>query len=498
MKKMKKLFAILMTMAMVMGLGITTMAGTNSVTITVNNAANAEFVTAQVIVADSGKDTGWEIATEYVGYFTDAFSETNTQKIIKGMIYAENPQAEEAEEIVDFANKYADALAAIVATFDEADATSETITASSAGLYVIQGYEDNYNYSPMAVFVGMDMATGKPDGLITPQTVNAKKAPDTAEKTSDDTDKVVEIGKTVEYSVTSTVPYFADTEDNKEYWLKDTISGATYNSTHNDAENRDELTVNIFLKDTADANYPEDPDFTATAIVDENSFSCDLTNVLDVAKNTYANKYIKVTYEATVTGLLISNEAKFGDGSNDGRFGKDSDKLVTGTVTFTKTGANSVKLNNAVFVLKKGNQYATFTQSPVGTYTLTGWSDTITDVTKLTTQGADGSGNDLGQFIVQGLEKGVAYEFEEIQAPSGYSINETNSTITWTGYTEETMDDIPTSLENVINGTASMTDTTLAALPSTGGMGTTLFTIAGCVIMISAAGLFFATRKKAN
>lgn len=60
------------------------------------------------------------------------------------------------------------------------------------------------------------------------------------------------------------------------------------------------------------------------------------------------------------------------------------------------------------------------------------------------------------------------------------------------------MDDIPTSLENVINGTASMTDTTLAALPSTGGMGTTLFTIAGCVIMISAAGLFFATRKKAN
>ena len=43
-----------------------------------------------------------------------------------------------------------------------------------------------------------------------------------------------------------------------------------------------------------------------------------------------------------------------------------------------------------------------------------------------------------------------------------------------------------------------MKDTKLSALPSTGGMGTTLFTIAGCVIMISAAGLFFATRKKAN
>ena len=44
----------------------------------------------------------------------------------------------------------------------------------------------------------------------------------------------------------------------------------------------------------------------------------------------------------------------------------------------------------------------------------------------------------------------------------------------------------------------SVEDTKVSSLPETGGMGTTLFTIAGCVIMISAAGLFFATRKKAN
>ena len=33
-------------------------------------------------------------------------------------------------------------------------------------------------------------------------------------------------------------------------------------------------------------------------------------------------------------------------------------------------------------------------------------------------------------------------------------------------------------------------------LPSTGGIGTTIFTIGGCAIMIIAAGLFFATRRK--
>ena len=41
-----------------------------------------------------------------------------------------------------------------------------------------------------------------------------------------------------------------------------------------------------------------------------------------------------------------------------------------------------------------------------------------------------------------------------------------------------------------------MIDSTLSALPSTGGIGTTIFTIGGCAIMIAAAFLFFASRKK--
>ncbi len=41
-----------------------------------------------------------------------------------------------------------------------------------------------------------------------------------------------------------------------------------------------------------------------------------------------------------------------------------------------------------------------------------------------------------------------------------------------------------------------MTDTKLSSLPSTGGIGTTIFTVGGCAIMIAAAGLFFASRRK--
>ncbi len=39
-------------------------------------------------------------------------------------------------------------------------------------------------------------------------------------------------------------------------------------------------------------------------------------------------------------------------------------------------------------------------------------------------------------------------------------------------------------------------NTKLTSLPSTGGIGTTIFTIGGCLIMIAAAGLFFASRRK--
>lgn len=56
--------------------------------------------------------------------------------------------------------------------------------------------------------------------------------------------------------------------------------------------------------------------------------------------------------------------------------------------------------------------------------------------------------------------------------------------------------------EDVVGGTALMEDaipnTKLSTLPGTGGMGTTIFTIGGVVIMISAAGLFFANRRKNN
>ena len=100
MKKFKKALAVILTMAMVMGLGMTAFAA-GKATITINNAGDGKFSYVRVIEADQTTDTGWDFVDGYAQYFTaaDAFNTSDTQAIIKGLIYAENSQATEGKEI---------------------------------------------------------------------------------------------------------------------------------------------------------------------------------------------------------------------------------------------------------------------------------------------------------------------------------------------------------------------------------------------------------------
>ena len=215
-----------------------------------------------------------------------------------------------------------------------------------------------------------------------------------------------------------------------------------------------------------------------------------------------------------MTDVLLHNDAMFGKGEHKADFGKDFEKLVTAKVTFVKTGENNVKLNDAVFVLTNGKEgedlrYASFTteEGAPTAYKFTKWlteadakaGDEFNDSVKLTTGGTDTEGAALGTFTVSGLdydEDNDQYEFVEIQAPDGYSINKENSKIKWTAMTDENGDGIPDNLDVELTGDATMADTKLSELPSTGGIGTTIFTIGGCAIMIAAAALFFAGRRR--
>lgn len=492
MKKVKRILALLLAMAMILGMTVTASAAAKA-TITINNAGDGKFSYVKVIEADQTKDTGWDFVDGYAQYFIEAFDIDDTQEIIKGLIYAENPKATEAEEITGFVNKYATALKKV---WDNMTVGTEdsTIEVTAAGLYVIKGSETNYNYNPMAVFIGMSYESGKPSGVVDSATVEAKKSPTYIEKEVDDT--IVETNQEVTYTVTSTVPYFPDQDTNRWYVIKDTITGAEYKL----KDDNTTMTVNVKVGNVADPDLNKD--FTVTP--GEGTFTLNLTdgeceNFLDLANNTYANKTITITYKAIVTGLVIDNDVIIGDGTNEGddKYGSDHEDVISGTVTLVKTddnetAENRIPLAGAEFVVQKTVEgevvYAIFDTSNKNT--LTAWTDTLEKATVLTT-------DNEGKITVNGLAPDTEYEFKETKAPEGYSINETNATVTWSDE-DITEEDISDENASAITGEASMLDTKLASLPGTGGIGTTIFTIGGCAIMIAAAGLYFASRRKEN
>ena len=112
-------------------------------------------------------------------------------------------------------------------------------------------------------------------------------------------------------------------------------------------------------------------------------------------------------------------------------------------------------------------------------------------VYKVALEGEEGATTTLvatnGTLKVTGLDEGN-YEFKETKAPKGYKVTSDNKSFT---ITADDTQEVKVDAGNFVN-------TKLSALPSTGGMGTTLFTIAGCAIMVAAAGFFFASRKRVN
>ena len=95
------------------------------------------------------------------------------------------------------------------------------------------------------------------------------------------------------------------------------------------------------------------------------------------------------------------------------------------------------------------------------------------------------------------VTSGIFYELNEYTKESAeadgkvfpaYLKSVTSETSTVTNNVEGDKGTVFTGLE--------ITNTTMTSLPSTGGIGTTIFTIGGCAIMILAAALYFATRRK--
>lgn len=161
-----------------------------------------------------------------------------------------------------------------------------------------------------------------------------------------------------------------------------------------------------------------------------------------------------------------------------------------GNVTLKKVDTNKKPLNGAEFQLLKvtsaGKEGAEATKTPINVVKVTDGEY------KVALDEEDGATTTLvvatnGTLKVTGLADGN-YEFKETKAPTGYKVNSDNKafTITANEAAEVTVD------------AGEFVNTKLSSLPSTGGMGTYLFTIIGVVVMAGAAGAFFISRRKGS
>lgn len=214
----------------------------------------------------------------------------------------------------------------------------------------------------------------------------------------------------------------------------------------------------------------------------------------------YAGQLVEITYVATV-GEVDDDKQLSNDVTSTIDTGSTKVEVVSDSASFKviKKGEDNVLLGGAEFTLyvadEKGKDELDDPENP-------GQKVKVSKVETLSTSSNEDATKGTATF--EGLDAQKTYYVKETKAPSGYSLLETVYKLDGASISG------PVESEKQVAGVTvkvytytcqdftdqEVLDTKLSELPSTGGIGTTIFTIGGCAIMIAAAGLFFASRKK--
>lgn len=154
-------------------------------------------------------------------------------------------------------------------------------------------------YNPMAVYVEYDYSTNP--ATLKNASLNAKSTEISVDKASDQTDNITEIGETVTYTIETTVPYIPTYDNDRYFYVSDSITGAQYVT--------DGTNVIITVTDSnGNILYASDGvtplTYTVTtetydSTTKTQSFVADLSVLLD----NYANTDIIITYPELFTAI---------------------------------------------------------------------------------------------------------------------------------------------------------------------------------------------------
>lgn len=465
MKTMKKLFTVLLGLAMTLALAVPAFAAeTGSITIT--NPQGDHTYTAykifDVTYSDDGVNYSYTISENDHAYsavkkYADvdanglkltAVGTTGKYNVSIGKKFSAASFAQNLKENVD-------SLGTGTA-FKNADGTMKA-SGLALGYYFVSGTSGTV----------CELATAKDI-----QIRDKNEAPE-IEKAVDDKDGTVEVGQKLTYTIKGKVP---STKGYTEYTYKvtDTMTdGLTYNK---------DVKVTIGGADVA-----------ATITDIENGFEASV-NMMDYQGQIDAP--VVITYTATVNEKAIlrnkeTNTAALKYSNNPAdktSFGNSSKEVevFSFNIVINKyaAGKKDTKLKDAKFVLK--NNEGKYYKCDTATKAVT-WVTDKADATEVTT-------NDKGTARFDGLQAGTYY-LEETAAPAGYNQLTKDITVVLNKDGSAAIDgaaSTPGADHSLTTGVANSTGT---MLPETGGTGTAIFVALGALAVIC-AGVFLVTNKR--
>lgn len=421
-----------------------------------------------------------------------------------------------------------DALAAAIRSNAIVLNATSSQTVQGAGTQAVSASINNLGMGNYLVLIEGGMKVYRPSAVnLVPEWKKTSESPETWEwvletanvelkssepaltKTVSDTQ--VAIGDTVTYTLVADVPQFPDNALNKGYCISDVLpTGMTYNgnvTVEGYTETMDVGTAGDSL--TPATHYTSDTERPTT---DTATFA--LKFKYDMLKNASGERYtkIKVTYTATVNAAITvktASNTELTNNINNAYLDYNSDPYGSPSTWQTKTATATVysygievkkvdkstqlPISGAEFTLTKANEddAIKFVGSN-GTYRVATATESTTAVETLV---VTESGENMGKLILSGLDAGT-YTLTETKAPAGYVKLGAPKTITITDDKTATEGDTANSKpnglvddgENSADGIDGYYELDVVnskgfTLPSTGGMGTVLFTTIGIVLM---------------